>query len=106
MDERSLSDMAARVAAAGEPPVDYLTEIVDLVMACREGLNDVACGVLQGRLSEEAYRSASDRLASRARAAADALRASREEMGSLRSRTGIKSLGRVRETAGAPESTE
>ncbi len=106
MDERSLSDMAARIAGvASSPPTDCLTEIVELVAACRKDLDEVAEGWIQGRLNEEAYRSMSANLASRARMAADVLRLSRKEMESLLSRTTTRKISRVREPAGAPEST-
>ncbi len=103
MDERSLSDMAARVA--GSPPPDHLGEIVELVAACRRDIGEVAEGWAQGRLTEEAYRSMSSRLALRSRMAADILRLSHEEMASIIPRAATRKIERVREPVGDPEST-
>jgi hypothetical protein len=103
MDERSLSDMAARVA--GSPPTDHLGEIVELVTACRRDIGEIAEGWVQGRLTEEAYRSMSSRLAVRSRTAADILRLSHEEMMSVIPRAATRNVERAQEPAGDPEST-
>ena len=65
--------MAARLAF-GEPEVDPLTELQDLVKGCRQAVDMAASDYLEGRLSEEAYLSLSRSVQEAARSACESIR--------------------------------
>lgn len=83
MDVASLQAMAARVSGDMSPPADPLHELVEIVAACRGGIDRLAADYMNGRVSEEAYTSLSRSVHEVARTACESLRSRKNAIESV-----------------------